>query len=56
MNVNKSTGPDEIHAKIFKYLSSSESFINAINKLFEKCIEYEMISLYLRKDDCNTTT
>ena len=37
-------GPYEIHSKILKYLSSNESFINAIYKLFEKCIEYEMIS------------
>ena len=35
-------GPDEIHPKILKY-SSNESFINAIGKLFEKGIEYEMI-------------
>ena len=34
--------PDEIHPKI-KYLPSNKCFINEISKLFEKCIEYEMI-------------
>ena len=40
---SKSMGPDEIHHKIFKYLSSDESFINVICKLYKKCIKYEMI-------------
>ena len=35
-------GPDDVHPEIFKYLSN-ESFFNSISKLFEKCIEYEMI-------------
>ena len=36
-------GTDEIHRKILMYLSN-ESFNNAVCKLFEKCIGYEMIS------------
>ena len=36
-------GPDEIHLKILKHLSSNESFIEVICKLFEKCIECEII-------------
>ena len=28
---------------LMNYLSSNESFINAISKLFEKCIEYEIV-------------
>ena len=36
--VKKSKGPDEIHTKISKSLSSKESFINAKWKLFEKCM------------------
>ena len=41
-------GPDQIHPKILKYLSSNECIINAICKLFEKCRDYEMI-LYIWK-------
>ena len=43
MDVSKSMGPNGIHPKILKYLSK-ESFIYAISKLFEKFIEYEIIS------------
>ena len=43
MDDSKSMEPNDIHPKILKFLSSNESFINAISKLFEKCIEYEMI-------------
>ena len=43
LDVSKSMGPDEIHPKILKYLSSNESFINVICKLFEKFIEYKMV-------------
>ena len=32
-----------------KYLSSNQSFIHAIGKLFEKCIEYEMFSSIWKK-------
>ena len=46
MDVAKSIGPDEIHPKILKYLSSNESFINAKCKLFEISIEYKRI-LYI---------
>ena len=48
LDVSKSLGPDEIHPKIFNYLSSNENFVIAMYKLFEKCIEYEMI-LYIWK-------
>ena len=37
---------NEIHPKILKYSSPNESFINAISKLFENGIDYEMI-LYI---------
>ena len=50
--VSKSMVPDEIHPKILKYLSSNERFINAICKLFEKYIEYEMISYICKTANC----
>ena len=43
-DARKIMGPDEIHPKILKYLSSNKSLINTISKLFEKYIEYEKIS------------
>ena len=43
LDVSKSVEPDKIHLKILKYLSSNESFTNAISKLFEKCKESAMI-------------
>ena len=43
LDVSKSMGPDEIHPKILKFLSSNESFIFAITKLFNKCIKDENI-------------
>ena len=36
---SKSMGPDKMHPKYF----STESFINAISKLFANCIEYNNI-------------
>ena len=35
----KSMELDEIHPKILKHLSSNKSFVNAMNKSFEECIE-----------------
>ena len=43
MDASKSIEPDEINPKILKYLSTNENFNNAISKLYEKCVEYEMI-------------
>ena len=43
LDVSKSMGPDKIHPKISNNLSSNSSFINAICKLFWKCVKYEMI-------------
>ena len=43
LDVSKSMGPDEIHPKILKFLSSNESFIAAITELFNKCIKDENI-------------
>lgn len=43
LDVSKSMGPDEVHPKILKYLSSNDSFILAITQLFNKCIKDENI-------------
>lgn len=43
LDVSKSMGPDEIHPKILKFLSSNESFVSAITALFNKCIKDENI-------------
>jgi hypothetical protein len=43
LDVSKSMGPDEIHPKILKFLSSNEDFINTITTLFNKCIKDENI-------------
>ena len=42
MDIGKSMEPGEILPKILKNLSSNESFINIIYKLFEKWLEYEI--------------
>ena len=48
MDVNKRMGPDKIRPKLLKYLSN-EIFINAISKLFKKCMEYEKKIPYIQK-------
>ena len=43
LNVGKSMGPDEIHPKILRFLSTNVGFINALTILFNKCIKDENI-------------
>ena len=38
-NIYKSGGPDNIHPKLLKSLSDNENFVDAITKLFNKCLE-----------------
>ena len=39
LDVGKSMGPDEIHPKILRFLSTNDDFINAITILFNRCID-----------------
>lgn len=39
VNIYKSTGPDDIHAKLLKSLSSNESFVRCIKLLFDTCFK-----------------
>ena len=39
INIYKSGGPDNIHPKLLKSLSDNENFVDAITKLFNKCLE-----------------
>jgi hypothetical protein len=43
LDTSKSMGPDEIHPKILKFLSTNDGFINAITTLFNTCISDETI-------------
>ena len=43
LDVGKSMGPDEIHPKILRFLSTNEDFINAITILFNTCIKFKSI-------------
>ena len=43
LNVGKSMGPDEIHPKILKFLSTNAGFVAALTLLFNKCIKDEKI-------------
>ena len=43
LDVGKSMGPDEIHPKILKFLSTNEEFVNAITILFNRCIKFKSI-------------
>ena len=39
VNINKSMGPDSIHPKLLKFLSSDSSFVSAITDIFRKCYD-----------------
>ena len=46
--ISKSQGPDNIHPKLLKSLSSNVNFVSAICKLFQTCAETTLIP-----DQCN---
>ena len=45
IDVSKAFGPDNIHPKLLRYLSSDAHFVLALTKLFQVCVEKECIPL-----------
>ena len=43
LDCNKSMGPDNIHPKLLKYLGEDPAFVDALTKLFNKCISEQRI-------------
>ena len=43
LDISKSQGPDDIHPKLLKSLSSNVIFVSAICKLFQRCAEDSLI-------------
>ena len=39
LNCFKSYGPDKVHPKLLKSLADDSSFVNAVVKLFRKCLK-----------------
>ena len=39
LNVTKSMGPDGIHPKVLKFLSSDDTFVGALTELYQCCYD-----------------